>query len=66
MDDHTLVVNKTLGLIVSGEGGWPHTLLKHGYEVHAIEESIAVGRRIATPDVVALNRKAGHMLYPRA
>lgn len=62
MDDRTLVVNKILGLIVAGEGEWPQTLLKHGHGAHAIEESIAVGQRTATPDVVALNRNTGHML----
>jgi len=62
VDDHTLVINKTLSLLVAKTDGQPQTLLKHGYDVLAIEESVSVEQGFATPDIIAINKQARHML----
>lgn len=55
-------MNRTLGLAVPREGGWPTTFLDYGYRVLAIEADVHVGNRQVAPDIVLLNEDAGHML----
>ena len=55
-------MNRTLGLAVRRDWGWPTAFLDYGYRVLAIEADVHMGERHVAPDIVLLNEEAAHML----